>query len=488
MVDDREYLSALTLMRQMAMDLESQRHQLARFNSYYEGRHPLAFASEKFRQAFGGLFVASAANWCPLVIASVLERLHVDGFRARSGAGETDNRAWQIWQHNFLDADSQVAHTDALIYGRAYTVVGPGDEGDPPIITVESPLNIIHRVSGANRRRRTAALRVFLDDERVPCATLYTPELVWRWQRTGRSGQPEGDDTPLTHATWEPRVVDGRDWPEVNELGVVPVVPLLARPRMDPYGSSELHEVIPVQDMVNKTVADLLVASEYVAMPQRWAVGLEIENDPTTGQPREPFKSGTRLWQAEDGDTTFGEFSGADLSGYAATLTAFKQDIATMSRTPPHYFYLSGQFPSGESIKSAEAGLVAKAHERMLSFGEAWEETIRLALALDSGNLAALAERDTETIWRDPEYRTEGEHVDAVLKRASLGVPQEQLWEDLGYSPQQIARFRALADAGDTAGQLLAELTRQGTTAPTGAPPQPAAPASPAGAAGLTGG
>lgn len=464
---------ALILTRLMAQDLETERQRLDRYDKYYDGEHPLAFASAKFRAAFGGLFDQLAQNWCPLVVSAVLERLAVVGFRARGADGTADSRAWDIWQHNYLDADSKAAHTDALVYGRSYLVVGPGDEGEPPIITVESPLNLVHRVSGANRRRRTAALRLFLDDDRVPCATLYLPDEVWRWRRAGGQAQPEGDDTPVTHATWEARPVEGRPWPEPNPLGVVPVVPLLARPRLGHLGRSELHEVIPVQNMVNKQVADLLVASEYTAMPQRWATGLEIETDPN-GQPRQPFPDNSRLWQAEDDETRFGQFQAGDLKGYVDVLTAFKQDIATLSRTPPHYFYLGGQFPSGESIKSAEAGLVAKATDHQEYFGEAWEEALRIAMAIDTGDPDILQQRDSEAIWRDPEYRTEGEHVDATQKKAALGVPQEQLWEDLGYSPQQIARFRELNAAGDTAGRLLEEMTRQGTTAPP--IPEPAVP------------
>ena len=42
---------------------------------------------------------------------------------------------------------------------------------------------------------------------------------------------------------------------------------------------------------------------------------------------------------------------------------------------------------------------------------------------------------DSETIWADPEYRSESELADALVKRAAIGVPRQQLWEDAGYSP-----------------------------------------------------
>lgn len=425
---------ALALTKSLAAELNEDRPKLRTLNNYYSGKQPLTFATQKFLEAFGGLFKAAAVNWCPLVVAAVLERLRLTGFRNGDETG--DKRAWEIWQFNNLDADSDIGHLEALKSGRAYVMVGPGDDGEPPLITIESAMNVIHRNSTANRRKRSAALRVFTDDDGTKCATLYTALEVFRWRR-GASGSSNVDD--LTTAQWEPRTVPGRPWPEANDLGVVPIVPLLTQPELDGWGNSELAAVLPLQDMVNKTVADMLVASEFVAMPQRTAVGLDIMRDPVTNQPIEPFSPTSRLWQAESETTHFGEFAGANLGNYVEVLTSLKQDIATITRTPPHYFYLSGQFPSGEAIQSAEAGLVAKARERMLTFGEAWEEVMRLAFVVD-GNPQA-ARPDMETIWADPEYRSEAVHTDAVMKKQALGVPWLQLMEDLGYSPPVIERM-----------------------------------------------
>ena len=70
----------------------------------------------------------------------------------------------------------------------------------------------------------------------------------------------------------------------------------------------------------------------------------------------------------------------------------------------------------------------------------AGEEVIRLGF-LAIGDQARANVAETETIWRDPETRTEAQHVDALVKLGTLGVPEEQLWADAGYTPTQIARF-----------------------------------------------
>ena len=49
-----------------------------------------------------------------------------------------------------------------------------------------------------------------------------------------------------------------------------------------------------------------------------------------------------------------------------------------------------------------------------------------------------------ETIWGDPETRTESEHIDAVIKQKAIGIADEILQEKAGYSPQEIARNKAL--------------------------------------------
>ena len=61
---------------------------------------------------------------------------------------------------------------------------------------------------------------------------------------------------------------------------------------------------------------------------------------------------------------------------------------------------------------------------------------------------------DSETIWGDPEYRSESELADALIKRSAIGVPRQQLWEDAGYSQTQIARFRAM-EASDSLDAVL---------------------------------
>lgn len=433
---------ALTLVRMLSTRLAARQAGITTADEYYRGDHPLAFASAKFQAAFGGLFGEFADNWCDLVVDATEERLNVTGFRFGVGTGAESDRAadgdaWQIWQTNQLDQDAQIAHTEALICGRSFVLVWADDDGQPEI-TVEHASQMIVAYQAGSRRKRTAALKTWRDDDGRTLATLYLPDQVWKFQR-----KTVGELVSPSLAHWDLRVVEDEPNPLPNPLRVVPAVELRNRPRMVADPVSEIKRVIPMQDGVNKLVADLLVASEYGAFRQRWATGLDIPVDPVTGEQVSPFNAALdKLAINEHPEGRFGTFDASDLTNFVTAIEMLVQHIASQTRTPPHYFYLSGQFPSGESIKSAETGLVAKVHRKQTPFGEAWEEVIRLAFAVLEDARADVT--NTETIWGDPESRTEGEHVDAVLKKKSLGVPWAQLMEDLGYSPPQIERMKAM--------------------------------------------
>jgi len=438
MNDDAQ--SPVEMVKALEQELAARQVHLQRLQDYHDGKHRLAFTSQKFREAFGGMFSSFADNWLQLVVDAVEERLNVEGFRHGSDP-KADADAWQIWQRNGLDADSQLAHSEALIKGDAYAIVWGDDEGNPKV-SIESPRDVVVAFEPGNRKKRVAALKRWRDDDGYQ-ATLFTPDFVFKFEKEN-NGSGE----------WTPAVNTSEPWPLPNPLGVVPVVPITNRGNLtSPYGVSEFEMVIPQQDAVNKLIADLLVASEYIAYPQRYVTGLEIPVDENTGRPIAPFNiSMDKLLIAEDPAAKFGSLSAGDLQNYVTGIEMLVQHIASQTRTPPHYFYLGGNFPSGDAIKSAETGLVAKSRRKMRFFGESWEEVMRLCFKVLNDPRGDV--QDSETVWADPEYRSESELADALVKRSSIGVPRQQLWEDAGYSQTQITRFRAM-EADDSLASLL---------------------------------
>jgi Phage portal protein, SPP1 Gp6-like len=438
------------LLRVLNAALDVRATRIQRFQDYYDGRQRLAFATSKFRQAFGSLFGAFADNMCALIVDAVEERLDVEGFRVGPNEGDDtdkagDRAAWLMWQENELDAFSQIAHTEALVKEISYALVGPGDEPGIPEITIESALNSIVIYEAGSYRTRRAGLKRWIDDDGYLNATLYMPDTVEKYIAKTKS-----QSGPINWSTtgWLPREVPGETWPLGNRLGVVPLVPLINRPRLDGTGQSDLLSVLPIQDAINKLVMDMIVASEFSAYRQRTATGITIEIDETTGEPTEQFQADVaRIWASENENAKFGTLEASDLQPFVSGVEMLIQHLASQTRTPYHYFLQhGGQPPSGDSLRAAEAGLNFKAKRKQRYFGESWEEVIRLGF-LATGDTARGNSSETETIWRDSEQRTESQVVDALVRMAGLGVPEEALWERWGATPQEIERWTVLKAA-----------------------------------------
>jgi SPP1 Gp6-like portal protein len=436
--------------------LDAQATRAAVPEAYYNGDHPLQFASTKFREAFGSLFQAFADNWCEIVVDAPVERLRVIGFRQRGREGALTD-AWDIWQANGLDMDSVTAHTEAGKAGTAYLLVDPND-GDPRI-TVEHAAQMIVAADPGDRRRRLAALKRWQADDGRLYANVYLPEVVVKYEA----------ETPMAFGAgqrveWSARRDDAGG---PNPLGVVPAIPLENRPTLLGGGVSDLKPAIPIQNAINKLATDLLVASEFGAFRQRVLTGIEIPRDPETGRPlgrSEIVAAMSRLWTFENPDAKVYDLNPTDLANFVRAIDMFRQDLAAQTRTPPHY--LLGQVinASGDALKVAEAGLVSKCRRKILSFSDAWEAA--MSLALKAGGIDA-EPSDLEVLWANPERSSLGELVDASVKKNTLGVPLEVLWLEMGYTPEQVEDMKRMRG--------LPERPARTTTIAGAPPPAPAA-------------
>src|SRR5262249_20223509 len=154
--------------------------------------------------------------------------------------------AWEIWQRNKMDAEADMAHTDAIKLGATYVLVGT-DDGGKASIQVEPAGKAIVCLDPPQGRPRLGGLRFWTGEFGVDHCALYLPGGVYWWRREG------GD----TSARWQEDVGSG-----TNPLGVVPLIPLANAPTLsDRLGRSDIDRVIPLQDAVNKLCADMLVAS-----------------------------------------------------------------------------------------------------------------------------------------------------------------------------------------------------------------------------------
>ncbi len=421
--------------------LEERNLKIKLYEEYDQGDHRLAFAMSKYRAAFGKLFEAFASNWCKLTVDVAVERLRIDGFRfGRDRQGDRD--AWAIWQANGLDAESMLAHTEAVKCCEAAILVQPGG-GDIPSITIEHPTQVIVANGQGSRRVRAAALKKWLDDDGKTYATVYLPNGIYKFERgtTVESPLILPPTVDVINRGWRER--SGVAFEERNRTGVVPVIPLRNDPHPLKGGRSDLDDVIPLQDAINKTITDALLSSEFHGYPQRWATGIEVPDDPDTGKPRTDLflASSGSIWTVSDPEAKFGQFELGDLSQYSNLSDLLVRHLSAQTRTPPHYLVGEIVNASGDALKAAETGLRFKTERKQMFFADPWEEAMRLAFLMVNDSQRAKA-TSAEVIWGEAESRSWGEMVDAAVKLRSINVPYEAIWEFLGFTQTQIEQFR----------------------------------------------
>jgi hypothetical protein len=471
---------ARALVSRLGNELEARRPNMKEWHDYFEGRHNLSFASERFQRAFGGMFSTFADNWCAPVCEIPAQRLEVRGFRFGDQT-QDDRDARNIWQRNAMDAESKVLTLEKHVKSRAFVMVWADDPSEPdpePLITVEDPTQTIVVYEPESRRRRKAALKMWAGDDGWDYATLYLADELWKMKRRARVDSaaariivPDGVESPYD---WVPRFDDSTMTVIPNPLGQVPIVEFANRRRLKAAPTPEHKPVMPLQNAVNKLLADMMVAAEAGAFPARWGTGVDLPRDPLTGQeiddPDMWRLSLSKMLRATDPAAKFGNFDAADLSNFTKGIELLVQHIAALTQTPP--YYLLGQVAnlSGDALAAAEAGLVAKCRDKTVFDGEDWEEVMRLAFAVKGD--AKAHEYNAEAIWRDVEFRSESQLADALLKKKQVGVPFRQLMEDAGYSQTAIDRMEVFAeqDAERAARALSLGLPDMSLTEPNLAP------------------
>jgi hypothetical protein len=173
-------------------------------------------------------------------------------------------------------------------------------------------------------------------------------------------------------------------------------VPLVHFPnrRYHTYGISELANVVPLQDALNKAVATC--SSPWSSRRSRnvGRPGSKSTRDPDAeGKPKTPpFDPGRGPHlRCRRGDAKFGDFRETNLQGYVEVQENLRSEIARVSGTPLHYLFITrGDFPSGEAMKSAEARFTRKVEQKQTSFGNQWENVLAMALQFENPELMGL--------------------------------------------------------------------------------------------------
>jgi hypothetical protein len=444
----------LELLTELLLALDEVQHIYAFLVMHFEGAAPLAFLAPEAREALGNRFDRFNVNLCRLVVTSIAERLRLSGWGGADGAA-----AQVIWERDDMDVRVRQAFNEALLLGRSELFVWPGADGLARISIESAQQTAVLGDPGtrcptsAVKRWRTRATTESL---------LLTPDVIQHFRAS--SGATVGGF----------QLIDEQP----NPLGEVPVASLVnadrlplfwgvtsltefAYPERGPFmgGSvrSEIWDVVPLAQAITKILMDMLVTSERLARPARWATGIELKEKPrllpdgspvldAAGNPVidtvSPINLTDITMTAEPADAEFGQMQGASLDSYAQAVSVLLSQIQAVAAIPAHYLgQLTNQPPSADALRAAEASLVAKVEEKQLAYSAGLRRAMQLAIACESG-------RDPRSIdvkpqWCDASNASMAQEADAVVKLHAQGLlPISFALRKLGYSQDEITQAR----------------------------------------------
>lgn len=429
---------------------QTERAKMDRVRRYWKGLQPLpAIIPSSVPQQVRDMARIARVNICDIVVSTLAQSMFVDGFR---GSGDEENDAsWAVWQKNKMDARQTGLHRAAFAYGFSYAAVLPGDP--VPVIRRSSPRSM---------------LALYGEDPDWPIWALERADGRGHWRLydeeaiyfLGLNNRREFEyiDTKSHDAGVTPVVrysdEDDLDWDDEVE----PDRPLFGGGSRLALG--QVSPLFPLQDQIDVTTFGLLVAQHYSAFKQRYILGWVAENE------KEKMAAGAanvftleHSVDDEGNDIKVGEWSQTDLKGYIESRDATLRHAAALSQTPVHELTGTLINMAAEALAAAEAGKDRKVDERQTLNGESHEQLFWLC----GRYMGHEVPDDAQVSWRETSAQAFAATVDGLGKLVTmLGIPPQELWDRVpGATQQDISRWKAAAERGDSFAVLTDLLERQ---------------------------
>ena len=390
---------------------------------YYLGDQPLIYSAERLREVFQRLDSSFTQNWCGLVVDSVIERMNLKGLVVDAAHKAAHDELQAVWDANHIELDSDDAHTAALVTGESFVIVWPDETGATEVYYNDPRLCHVF-YDAAHPRRKAFAVKWWQRDDGKLSMTLYYPDRLERYVSTTTTA----NTTSANNFEADPDAPVGP-----NPYGAVPVFHFR---RSLQAVTSELKSVLPLQDAVNKLLADMMVAAEFGAFRQRWI----ISNADNLGALK---NSPAEIWDLPSGDgvgqqTQVGEFSATDLGNFLDSMDKLTNSIAVISRMPKHYFLSAGAGVSGEALLAMEAPLNGKAMKYQELFTPVWKEIAAFVLQLSG---MSVEESEITAVWDD--VRTIQPWTEAQIRKVNVeaGMPLVTTLRREGWAEDELAQL-----------------------------------------------
>jgi len=407
---------------------------------YYDGDQPLAYTTKRLRDIFKSFQMQFSANWCAVVIDAVLDRLELLGM-AEDEAVMEQFRPW--WDAANVETEARLIHEYALLTGEAFATIWPNETTHLPELYANDPRVCHVQYDGENPRTQLWAAKFWTANDGKYRATLYYPDRLEYWE----TNKKREDVTEVKAFTLENE--------ETNPFDQIPIFHWRIHARRM---KSDLDPVRPLQDAINKLLADMMVAAEYGAFKQRYTIGEAATKGLIKNAPNE-------IWDLPEG-MTVGEFSATELVNYLGAIENLVAQVGSITRTPRHFFLATSGQASGDALLAQEAPLVAKVEDRQQAFGPTWRAAFQFAAELMGadrdeimpqwGPAAVIPPLTRATILQT--YRNSGLPLPAALR--AVGYDQQEIQTIL--DEQKVEEQARRSSLGEQIAQSQVDFDRGG--------------------------
>lgn len=407
-----DHVIALTKLTQHVND-----ERLRARHAYYQGDIQAPYLTAKLRATFGQLADSFVENYCSIAIDARIDRLQVTGF---DGPGET--AAQQLWDNGGFTQRQDQWFRWSLVEGSSYLIVQ-----DDTIVA--NPARVAYAEPATDDWLGVKWAGKVWQDGTTYRASLWDETTIYHYN-TGAGAASEW----ITQRSWNAQTIASAlqfDYEEPHGYDRIPVFPV------HPYGDGAaplLDRIAPIQDCINKTVADQMVILETSAFAQRvfftrqQVDPYDLRQEPDTAIILDPGDT--------DAKASVTELGGSDPARLVDLKDKQIDALFTIASLPRHMRVNPASPPSGEAIKSDEGPFVKAILNHQREFGQAY------AMALDLIGVQA------EPVWFDPETRNDAASAQVVETLVAAGVPwQIAATRYLGFTPDEIAEAEAIGEA-----------------------------------------
>lgn len=462
-------------------ELSSRQSEIQLFEDYFDGKHPMKYASDEFKDFHQNRFAGWSDNWCGVVGSAAPELTEFASIRLGDDSDDMSSDERELLRDwNRLDGPAMSAqgYLTGAVAKRSFALVwGKSGTDDEPVLTWEHPSQAVVGYD-PETRRRVAGLKAWRDGD-LEFATLYTDDEVWKFQREPATKSDLILPSYMAlEGGWSLRE-NADPNPMQNPLGVVPLVEFPNRPRLGHGPISDIEGTVAAQDAINLMWAFLFGAADHASLPGRVVMGQEPPKVPIldeSGQkvgerPVDPkeLTRGRMLWLT-GANTSIGQFDSAKLDAFTGVVDILVKHVGAQSKTPLNYLGALSNV-NGETLDGLRTPLHNKVRDGHKHLAGPQREVFRL-LALARGNDAVAEACRTAVIgWKNPETAGDAQTSDAALKDRQIGWSSAGILERrYGMSQPEIDREIQRREAEGASDPILgaARALTGGAGAPAG--------------------